>query len=321
MISNLKVVTLSDTQTNYPELSGPTDPCSSNLREPAVRSSVVQSRSSKYVLRCDYFLLTQQPNTSQFSALLNLYICRAHIHSSCFRIAQSLVQIQPHLAQTHTMEKPQITYSAHEIKRKPIASTPSSSAYQKEISDKPEYDRQATLSTINTQPRSHSLLTRLRTRYSVLSKRTRVLALTSTLLLLALIIGLAAGLSHKRTSNLPLPSSHGGPYTGDLTYYDPALGACGYTNSGSDSICAVSHIIFDAVSSGSNPNANPLCGKKIRVRVGGKSEDLTVVDRCTGCKSEDIDTTRSVFGSLADIDEGRVGVEWAWLEDVPATGL
>lgn len=75
------------------------------------------------------------------------------------------------------------------------------------------------------------------------------------------------------------------------------------------------------MSSGSNPNANPLCGKKIRVRVGGKSEDLTVVDRCTGCKSEDIDTTRSVFGSLADIDEGRVGVEWAWLEDVPATGL
>ena len=132
-----------------------------------------------------------------------------------------------------------------------------------------------------------------------------------------LIIGLSAGLaSRSRTSNLPLPNDHGGPYSGDLTYYDPALGACGLINDGSDSIVSVSHIIFDAVSVGSNPNANPLCGKKIRARRDGKSIDLKVVDRCTGCQSTDIDVTRSVFKALASIDEGRVGVEWSWLEDV-----
>lgn len=49
----------------------------------------------------------------------------------------------------------------------------------------------------------------------------------------------------------------------------------------------MSHIIFDAASIGSNPNANPLCGLTIRAtrfdeQVNAqRSVDLTVVDRCT----------------------------------------
>ncbi|KAJ9192241.1 hypothetical protein DTO032I3_8438 [Paecilomyces variotii] len=118
-------------------------------------------------------------------------------------------------------------------------------------------------------------------------------------------------------SNLPLPTSHGGPYTGDLTYYDPGLGSCGITSSGSESICAVSHLVFDAASRGSDPNQNPLCGLKIRLRRDGKSVDVKVVDRCVGCKATDIDTTRSVFSKLANLEQGRVTVEWAWLENAP----
>lgn len=84
----------------------------------------------------------------------------------------------------------------------------------------------------------------------------------------------------RRHKNLPLPTSHGGPYAGDLTYYDPALGSCGITNTNSDMICAVSHVLFDAASRGSNPNENPLCGLKIRVKRNGKSVDVKIVDRC-----------------------------------------
>lgn len=36
--------------------------------------------------------------------------------------------------------------------------------------------------------------------------------------LLALIIGLAVGLTRNHHKNLPLPTTHGGPFTGDLTY-------------------------------------------------------------------------------------------------------
>lgn len=83
-----------------------------------------------------------------------------------------------------------------------------------------------------------------------------------------------------RSSNLPLPTSNGGPYSGDLTYYDPGLGSCGITSTGSEPICAVSHVIFDAASTSANPNENPLCGLKVRIRRGETSVDVKVVDRC-----------------------------------------
>ncbi|KAJ5634035.1 hypothetical protein N7528_001877 [Penicillium herquei] len=140
------------------------------------------------------------------------------------------------------------------------------------------------------------------------------------LLLIALIIGLAVGLTvgkKNSKSNLALPTSNGGPYTGDLTYYDPGLGACGYTSTESESICAVSHILFDAASTGSDPNDNPLCGLKIRIRRDGQSVDVKVVDRCVGCAETDLDVTESVFEDLATLAQGRVTMEWAWLEKAP----
>lgn len=51
-------------------------------------------------------------------------------------------------------------------------------------------------------------------------------------------------------------------------------------------IVAVSHFLYDAYTPGGNPNANPLCGRKIRAtrfdeQVNAqRSVDLTVVDRC-----------------------------------------
>lgn len=87
------------------------------------------------------------------------------------------------------------------------------------------------------------------------------------------------------SQNLPLPSNSE-TFKGDLTYYSPGLGACGIASSDSDDICAVSHIVFDAVSKGSDPNSNPLCGLKIRATRfdesvnAQRSVDLKVVDRC-----------------------------------------
>ena len=82
-------------------------------------------------------------------------------------------------------------------------------------------------------------------------------------------------------------------------------------------ICAVSHVLYDAASTGSNPNANPLCGMKIRLRRNGESVDVKIVDRCVGCKVTDLDVTEGVFKKVADLDQGRVSVEWSWLETPP----
>jgi hypothetical protein len=94
-----------------------------------------------------------------------------------------------------------------------------------------------------------------------------------------------------RDQNLPLPGG-AQTFTGDLTYYAPGLGACGVTSNDNSPIVSVSHFTFDAAQTGSDPNQNPLCGKKIRAkrtREDGKmvSIDLTVVDRCESHSAPD----------------------------------
>jgi hypothetical protein len=65
--------------------------------------------------------------------------------------------------------------------------------------------------------------------------------------------------------------------TGDLTYYSPGLGACGTTASDGDMVCAVSRLVFDAAAApgDSNPNHNPLCGRRVRVQRNAASVVLT----------------------------------------------
>ncbi|OJJ50795.1 hypothetical protein ASPZODRAFT_126737 [Penicilliopsis zonata CBS 506.65] len=114
-------------------------------------------------------------------------------------------------------------------------------------------------------------------------RRTFIIAgiIIGVVVLLALIIGLAVGLTvGKRHHSSSLSSSYGGPYTGDLTYYDPGLGACGITSTSSEMIVAVSHVLFDAAYSGSDPNDNPLCGLKLRIERDSKTVDVKIVDRC-----------------------------------------
>ena len=106
---------------------------------------------------------------------------------------------------------------------------------------------------------------RLRTRWSHMSRRARIILIVAAVALLALILGLAIGLGTRSgTQNLPLPSDHGGPYTGDLTYYQPGLGACGITSSSSQNIVAVSHSLFDAAQSGSDPQFKPPMREEIK---------------------------------------------------------
>ncbi|KAK0284888.1 hypothetical protein LTR35_000223 [Friedmanniomyces endolithicus] len=165
-------------------------------------------------------------------------------------------------------------------------------------------------------------------RYLGLSRKVFLIALLAAILaLLALVIGLAAGLSarSKHNQDLPLPSN-AQTFTGDLTYYGTGLGACGETSGDSDDIVSISHIVFDAAGSsssqGGNSNNNPLCNQMLRASrydadVGAeRSVDLKVVDRCTGCSPDDLDTSLGAFEKLAPSASGRVDVTWAWLQPV-----
>ncbi|CAI6337404.1 unnamed protein product [Periconia digitata] len=147
-----------------------------------------------------------------------------------------------------------------------------------------------------------------------LKRKTFCLILLAILLcILGIAIGVPVGLSRNKDRIRVSKGNPDGNFFGDLTYFAPAMGACGLTNTENDAIVAISHERFDQASIGSNPNNNPLCNKKIRITRGGNSVDVRVVDRCTGCKFDDLDVTIAVFTKLADEAQGRVDMTWSWL--------
>lgn len=96
-------------------------------------------------------------------------------------------------------------------------------------------------------------------------------------------------------------------------------------------ICAISHqlygtqspkgmLIVDSAQTSTNPNDNPFCGRRIRATRrrngvnGNVTADVTVVDRCTGCKLYDLDFSPGAFDKMADESLGRVDVTWAFLD-------
>ncbi|KAJ3796135.1 RlpA-like double-psi beta-barrel-protein domain-containing protein-containing protein [Lentinula aff. detonsa] len=109
--------------------------------------------------------------------------------------------------------------------------------------------------------------------------------------------------------------------TGDGTYYDVGLGACGITNSDTDYIAAIGEDFFDqyaihmGVTSG-NPNENPICNKKVIATYQGKSVTVAITDRCGGCTNPySLDFTPTAFSQLADQSVGRItGMTWVWAD-------
>ena len=102
---------------------------------------------------------------------------------------------------------------------------------------------------------------------------------------------------------LPLHRRGGGSYSGDGTFYTVGLGSCGETNSDSELVAALSSSIM---SSGKS------CGKKLKVKSGGKSVTVKAVDTCPSCAEGDVDLSPAAFKKLASFDKGRISIKWSF---------
>ncbi|KAK6535155.1 hypothetical protein TWF694_001633 [Orbilia ellipsospora] len=108
------------------------------------------------------------------------------------------------------------------------------------------------------------------------------------------------------------PSSGGTEYSGKATFYDAGLGSCGQTHSNEDMICALSKATM-ALTAGPNPNLNPKCGTKIRVKSDSNPTGIivTIVDTCPGCAGPyDLDLTPAAFDLLGDQLAGVISITW-----------
>ncbi len=239
------------------------------------------------------------------------------------------------------MSEPMQAPATHSIARKPVHSTTQTAVPPQEPvpivlpADKEKPSDSESLENGSITPYTPARPT-LRQRFDAilppdriypkrLTRRALLFILIGLLLLLILMLGLGIGLGTKKKGGpvaLPLPGN-AEVHQGDLTFYDPGgpgFGACGRADYSTDAICAVSHLLYDAMATTGNPNDNPLCGRKIRItrndeRDGReKSVDVTVVDRCTGCEPNDIDLSLGMFDKIADEGLGRVAGKWAWLD-------
>ncbi|KAL4066219.1 RlpA-like double-psi beta-barrel-protein domain-containing protein-containing protein [Scleroderma yunnanense] len=92
-------------------------------------------------------------------------------------------------------------------------------------------------------------------------------------------------------------------HTGQGTYYHPGLGACGYTNTDSDLVVAMS------VQSFSKSN----CGQVVTITdtTNQKTAQGTVVDSCQACAANDLDMSPTLFQKFADLSVGRIPIQWS----------
>ncbi|KAG4428507.1 hypothetical protein IFR05_016010 [Cadophora sp. M221] len=96
------------------------------------------------------------------------------------------------------------------------------------------------------------------------------------------------------------------PCSGDITYDEAGLGACGVTTDGS-----VEKVIALPVSlMGAQSNGNPYCGKTVTIKKGSKTTTATVVDKCMGREGNSIDLSNAAPPELADLSVGRTTAEW-----------
>ncbi|CAK5264149.1 unnamed protein product [Mycena citricolor] len=123
-------------------------------------------------------------------------------------------------------------------------------------------------------------------------------------------------------------------FSGDGTFFETGLGACGISNTDADFIAAVGAGTFDSFpfvfsltdgkpgtkspsqsplsGATANPNTNPICGRQIVANFEGKSVTVAITDRCAGCAgAADLDFSPAAFAQLADPSVGRLtGVTW-----------
>ncbi|CAG8463512.1 6103_t:CDS:2 [Ambispora leptoticha] len=100
-------------------------------------------------------------------------------------------------------------------------------------------------------------------------------------------------------------------FSGDGTYYNTGLGACGVVNSDSDLIAAINKPQWGDPA---NPNQNPICGKQAYVTGPKGSVTVKIMDMCPECAYGSLDFSPSAFNYIADQSAGRVHITWSWVD-------
>lgn len=95
--------------------------------------------------------------------------------------------------------------------------------------------------------------------------------------------------------------------SGEITFYQAGLGACGETHDGlAENVVALPHGMM-----GTQSNGNPFCGRTVAITKNGVTISAKVVDKCMGCVGHDLDLSEKAFAELGiDYGVGRTTADW-----------
>ncbi|CAG8680772.1 14576_t:CDS:2 [Acaulospora morrowiae] len=146
------------------------------------------------------------------------------------------------------------------------------------------------------------------------SKRSAFLFFLALILAVAftfdsILISVSASPIKKRDDGVNSDGLCYGTFTGEGTFYEIGMGACGQQNTDQDLVAALPVSMFGN-SPNNNPNLNKNCFRNATVSHNGKSVTVTIVDICQGCKSGDLDLSPAAFCKLADPSEGRIPITY-----------
>ncbi|QRV95374.1 hypothetical protein RhiJN_23392 [Ceratobasidium sp. AG-Ba] len=99
-----------------------------------------------------------------------------------------------------------------------------------------------------------------------------------------------------------------GTHTGQLTYYEVGLGACGHTNQNFEYVAAIPYELFDnwpGYTVG-NPINHPACSRTAEINYMGKTIRVGIVDRCASCALWDLALSPGAYQAFAQLSVGHL---------------
>lgn len=104
--------------------------------------------------------------------------------------------------------------------------------------------------------------------------------------------------------------------SGNAFYFDPGLGACGFTNTSDQFVASVPASVFNGYPGATaNPNNNPICQHSVNVTYQGTSVVAGIVDYFTASGIDNyVGLSPAAFEKFAPISQGLItGVDWVIL--------
>ncbi|KAB5590097.1 Rare lipoprotein A-like double-psi beta-barrel protein [Ceratobasidium theobromae] len=82
--------------------------------------------------------------------------------------------------------------------------------------------------------------------------------------------------------------------------YDPALGACGWSNVDADPVAGIDGALFQEMMVDDDPTHSAACGKDVEVTWKGRSVNVKVVENCPWCGYDNILLSLDSWNELVD---------------------